>query len=54
MTLQELKELIDTEIANEGNGQVELFDAHGDPIEKPEFGFGIRGGQEFVFFRESA
>tara|TARA_R110000772_G_scaffold51939_1_gene119200 strand:- start:918 stop:1082 length:165 start_codon:yes stop_codon:yes gene_type:complete len=53
MTLKELKELIDTEIENEGNGQVELFDAHGDYIEKPEFGFGLRGAQQFTFFRES-
>ena len=53
MKLSELKELIETEIANEGNGDVDLFDCHGNPIEKPEFGFGIRGAQEFTFFRES-
>lgn len=54
MTLKDLKDIIEDEINNEGDKEFHLFDCHGYVIESPEFGFGLRGEQEFTFFRESA
>lgn len=51
MKLTDLRDLIQREIDEEGDKEISLYDSHGDLIVDPEFGFGIRGRDEFTFFR---